>query len=81
MLPRVRNANLERISCPIAELAHDQWLVTHDEDRHIQPVRKVIDRLANLVRANRALFAGELSGRASDSLKHEDGRPSRQGSQ
>ncbi|MEX0347523.1 MAG: LysR family transcriptional regulator [Rhizobiaceae bacterium] len=76
-----RNVSLERISSPIAELAHDQWLVSHDEDRHVQPVRKVIDRLANLVRANRPLFAGGLSDQGSDPLKHEDGRPSRQGGQ
>ncbi len=40
-----RQAKLERRSDPIAELAHDQWVVMHQDDRHLHPVRRVIDRL------------------------------------
>ncbi len=54
-----RHPALARKSDLIRELAHDQWLVSHDEDRHTQPVRTIIDRLAALLRQQRALFAGE----------------------
>lgn len=40
--------SLERISDPIAELAHDAWLVTHDDDRHLPEIRRVIDRITTL---------------------------------
>ncbi|MEO0904758.1 MAG: LysR family transcriptional regulator, partial [Pseudomonadota bacterium] len=33
---------------PIAELAHDQWIVTHQEDRHLPEVRRTINRLTDL---------------------------------
>lgn len=36
---------LARISPPIDELDHDQWLATHHEDRYLPAVRKVIDRI------------------------------------
>lgn len=50
---------LMRLSGLIDELRHDQWLVTHDDDRHSKPVRLVADWLAKLVRSKRAAFAGE----------------------
>ena len=38
-------AALQRLSDPIEELDHDQWLVTHHEDRFVPAVRQVIDRV------------------------------------
>lgn len=32
----------------IPELAHDQWIVTHQEDRHLPEVRRTVDRLSDL---------------------------------
>ena len=34
---------LQRVSAPIEELEHRQWLVTHHEERHEPEVRLVID--------------------------------------
>ena len=36
---------LVQIGPPIAALAHEQWLVTHDEDRHRPEVRRMIARV------------------------------------
>lgn len=49
---------LTRVCDPIPELAHDQWLVSHDDDRHNRPIRCVADRLSRLIRSHRSLFAG-----------------------
>ena len=38
--------SLRRAGGPIESLAHDQWLVTHDEDRHLPEVRRAIERIA-----------------------------------
>ena len=35
---------LERVGAEVEELAHDQWLVTHDEDRKLPEVRRALDR-------------------------------------
>lgn len=40
---------LIKISDDIEELEHWQWLVTHQEDRHLPEVRTVIDRLVELL--------------------------------
>lgn len=40
---------LRRLSPPIAELSHDEWLVAHHEARHDPPVRAAIDALAALL--------------------------------
>lgn len=53
---------LMRRSDPIEALAHDQWLVSHDEDRHDKAVRKVSRWLADLLSGHKALFAGERPG-------------------
>ena len=37
------NRKLHRVTQRIAELSHDQWLVTHPEEQYHPPVRKVID--------------------------------------
>ncbi|MEL6946671.1 MAG: hypothetical protein AAFO73_03450 [Pseudomonadota bacterium] len=42
---------IKAVSPPIAELEHDQWLVTHHEDRFLPEVRKVIDRIYTLLKA------------------------------
>lgn len=50
---------LTRASPVIESLAHDQWLVSHDEDRHQRQIAYVQKALATLMRGHRALFAGE----------------------
>ena len=40
---------LQQVSEEIPELEHMQWLVTHHEDRHVPQVRRVIDRLYNVL--------------------------------
>ena len=39
-----RFETLTPLSRPLEELDHDQWLVTHHEDRFVSDVRQVIDR-------------------------------------
>lgn len=41
---------LTQVSPPIQELEHDQWLVTHHEDRYLPEVRKVINRIDRVLR-------------------------------
>ncbi len=36
---------LQRTGGTIPELAHDQWIVTHQDDRHLPEVRRTIDRM------------------------------------
>lgn len=38
---------LHRTGNPIIELGHDQWLVTHQDDRNLPEVRRAIDRLCH----------------------------------
>ena len=52
--------NLTRASGIIAELGHDQWLVSHDDDRQNQHIKRVSNRLSKLILAHKRLFAGEL---------------------
>jgi len=59
---------LARASPAIASLAHDQWLVSHDEDRHQKQIAYVRKALATLVRSHRALFAGERPAASPDGL-------------
>ena len=51
---------LVRIGSPIPELLQEQWLVTHQDERHTREVRMVIDRLVALTRQHAALFGGEV---------------------
>jgi DNA-binding transcriptional LysR family regulator len=44
-----RQDGLARGGEPIAELAHDQWLVVHQDDRHLPEVRRTIDRLCRIL--------------------------------
>jgi len=41
---------LKMMAAPIEELEHEQWLVTHHEDRFLPEVRKVIDRIYDLLK-------------------------------
>lgn len=52
---------LARASGIIGELGHDQWLVSHDDDRHNEHIRGISGRLAKLIRAHEGLFGGRLS--------------------
>ena len=40
---------LTRVGEPIEELSHDQWLVTHDDDRRLPEVRRAIDRVCRIL--------------------------------
>lgn len=42
--------SLKQVSPLIEELEHDQWLVTHHEDRFLPEVRKCIDRIYSILR-------------------------------
>lgn len=54
-----RDPLLERAGEEIGELRHAQYIVMHDDDRHRPEVRKVIERMADLIGSHRALFAGQ----------------------
>ena len=41
-----KQGGLERTGPPIDELAHEQWLVTHNDDRALPHVRRALDRIA-----------------------------------
>ncbi len=47
----VRQSALQQIGKVIEDLTHDQWLVTHGEDRHLPPIRSVIDRTCAVLKA------------------------------
>src|SRR6185369_4095617 len=51
---------LVQVAPPIPDLMQEQWLVTHQDERHSREVRTVIDRIAALLRQHTALFAGEV---------------------
>jgi DNA-binding transcriptional LysR family regulator len=51
---------LVRVAPAITELETEQWLVAHEDERHGREVRIVLERIARLLKANVALFAGEL---------------------
>ncbi|MBU4531454.1 MAG: LysR family transcriptional regulator [Hoeflea sp.] len=40
-----RQSELRQVGATIPELAHDRWIVTHQDDRHLPEVRRTIDRL------------------------------------
>lgn len=40
-----RYPTLGRRGQPISELSHDQWIVTHQDDRHLPEVRRVLGRI------------------------------------
>jgi len=40
---------LQRVDETIPELSYDQWIVTHQDDRNFTEVRRVIDRMCNVL--------------------------------
>lgn len=48
---------VERLSAPIEEIGHDEWLVCHHDARHDAPVRAALDALAEVL-TDRGLRAG-----------------------
>ncbi|WP_372424452.1 LysR family transcriptional regulator [Salinarimonas chemoclinalis] len=40
---------LARVGETVPELAHEQWLVTHQDDRHLPEVRRTIDRMCRVL--------------------------------
>jgi len=54
------DARLVRVASPIKELETEQWLVSHHEERHVEAVRMVGDRVAALMKQHAALFGGML---------------------
>ncbi|MDT0683435.1 LysR family transcriptional regulator [Roseicyclus sp. F158] len=40
-----RQAGLERTGPVVDDLAHDQWLVSHDDDRDLPEIRRALDRI------------------------------------
>lgn len=50
---------LVRVAPPIPELLAEQWIVTHQDERHAAPVRLVVERLVKLMAGNQALMAGD----------------------
>lgn len=42
-------AGLQRVGDTVPELAHDQWIVFHQDDRHLPEVRRTIDRLCQVL--------------------------------
>lgn len=51
---------LVRVAQPIRELETEQYLVMHQEERHVPEVRKVITRVCTLFDTSRPLFGGEM---------------------
>lgn len=47
-------AKLPRQSGPIKELRHDQWVVSHDADRHLPQVRRCIDGIVETLKRETA---------------------------
>lgn len=42
-------AGLARVGEPIPEISHDQWLVTHEDDRSLPEVRRTVDRVVGIL--------------------------------
>ena len=42
-----RQIGLERVGPPVDDLAHDQWLVSHDTDRALPEIRRALDRIGH----------------------------------
>ena len=38
---------LQKVGSNVEELAHDQWLVAHDDDRNLPEIRRALDRIAD----------------------------------
>ncbi|MCY0093175.1 LysR family transcriptional regulator [Hoeflea ulvae] len=44
-----RQPTLRQTGATIPELAHDRWIVSHQDDRHLPEVRRTIDRLCRVL--------------------------------
>lgn len=44
-----KQKGLHKIGASVPELAHDRWIVTHQDDRHLPEVRRTIDRLYDVL--------------------------------
>lgn len=53
------DARLARVGAPIPDLALEQWLVTHHEERHRPEIRRTATRIAALMKTHARLFRGE----------------------
>lgn len=53
-----REPGLRRLSGLIPELEHIQWLVSHDEDRHLRHVRQIANSLHQMFASDKSLFEG-----------------------
>lgn len=40
---------LQKVGASVPELAHDRWIATHQDDRHLPEVRRTIDRLYHVL--------------------------------
>ena len=40
---------MQKIGASVPELAHDRWIATHQDDRHLPEVRRTIDRLYHVL--------------------------------
>ncbi|QDY70055.1 LysR family transcriptional regulator [Qingshengfaniella alkalisoli] len=58
-----RHPQLERAGDVIEELTEFQWLVMHADGRHRPAVRKVADRIVDLIGRHKTLYSGELPSR------------------
>jgi len=45
-----RQEGLRQVGAPIKELEHEQWLVTHHEDRFLPEVRRTVDRIYRVLK-------------------------------
>ncbi|MEO9825155.1 MAG: LysR family transcriptional regulator [Paracoccaceae bacterium] len=41
--------SLQKVGASVPELAHDRWIATHQDDRHLPEVRRTIDRLYDVL--------------------------------
>ncbi|WP_075292532.1 LysR family transcriptional regulator [Pararhizobium arenae] len=55
---------LERAGEDIPELAHRQWIVMNNDDRHRRDIRTVADRMTKLLKSHADIFAGKRPSRA-----------------
>ena len=61
--------DLVRLGDPIEDLTHPAWIVIHDDERRWPEVRTVIERLSDLLNADKAWFEGRADG-ASPAMNH-----------
>lgn len=59
LLCRRQRPRLVRAASPITELQTEQWLVSHQQERHRHEVRKVADRIAAVMSSTRRCSAAK----------------------